>query len=77
MAELKKICPWFQIFPVPHSRIMVAFWIMRHATPWKLNLDILKSEADLQHQGNWDSLPKFTLRFKVIYTIELESLFLQ
>lgn len=57
MAELKKkICPWFQIFSVPHSRIFVAFWIMRLATTRKLNLDISKSEADFQYQGNWDSL---------------------
>lgn len=57
MAELKKkIFPWFQIFSIPHSGILVAFWIMRHASPWKLNLDISKSDADLQHQGIWNSL---------------------
>lgn len=47
-------------------------------TPWKLNLDISKSGADLQHQGNWDSLTSKinSSSFKVIDTIELESLFL-
>lgn len=42
--------------------------LLGHATchtPWKLNMDISKSNADLQHQANWDSLTsKITLQTK-------------